>query len=143
MAAKGSTFDNDLLLLIFNGIPIGNIADNAGTGPLTDLYVSLHTSSPGPGGNQTTNEATYLSYQRVPVSRDSGGWTVVGSVVSPVATIVFDAATSGSEVATHFAVGTDPSGAGKLLYYGSIAPTISISTGVTPELTTASTITES
>jgi hypothetical protein len=39
-------------------------------------------------------------------------------------------------------VGTDASGAGKILYYGTISPNISISNGVTPILTTASAITE-
>ena len=32
---KGSTFDNDLLKLIFNGVAIAGIADNAASGPLT------------------------------------------------------------------------------------------------------------
>ena len=40
MAAKGSTFSNDLLKLIFNATAIANIADNAASGPLTNLYVS-------------------------------------------------------------------------------------------------------
>src|SRR5262245_35265390 len=54
---KANTFDNDLLKLIFNATPIANIADNAATSPLTNLYLSLHTADPGAGGNQTTNEA--------------------------------------------------------------------------------------
>jgi hypothetical protein len=41
-----------------------------------------------------------------------------------------------------FQVGTALSGAGVLLYSGSISPTIAISTGVQPELTTATAITE-
>ena len=53
MAAKGSTFDNDLLKLIFNGTTIANIADNAVSSPLTNLYVSLHTATPAAGGSQT------------------------------------------------------------------------------------------
>jgi hypothetical protein len=39
-------------------------------------------------------------------------------------------------------VGTDQTGAGKVLYKGTVTPNISVSTGVTPQLTTASTITE-
>jgi hypothetical protein len=34
------------------------------------------------------------------------------------------------------------SGASKILYSGPISPTIAVSTGVTPQLTTASTVTE-
>lgn len=140
--SKGNTFENDLLKLIFNATAIANIADNAGTSPLTNLYVSLHTGDPGEAGDQTTNEATYTSYARVAVARSGSGWTVTGNSVSPAATIAFPTATGGSETITHAAVGTDASGAGKLLYSGSISPTIAVVTDVVPSLTTATTITE-
>lgn len=140
--SKGDTFENDLLKLIFNGTAIGNMADNAATSPLTDLYVSLHTADPGEAGTQTTSEATYTSYARVAVARTSGGWTVTNNSVSPAATISFPAATGGTNTITHFAVGTSSTGAGKVLYKGTVTPNISVSSGVTPQLTTASTITE-
>ena len=50
--SKGNTFENDLMLLVFNATAIANLADNAGTSPLTNLYVSLHTADPGEAGNQ-------------------------------------------------------------------------------------------
>lgn len=140
--SKGNTFENDLLDLIFNATAIANIADNAAASPLTNLFVSLHTGDPGEAGDQTTSECAYTSYARVSVARTSGGWTITGNSVSPVATISFPAATGGTETATHFAVGTLTSGTGKLLYSGTVTPNISISSGVTPQLTTASTITE-
>ena len=140
--SKGNTFENDLLLLIFNATAIANIADNAATSPLTNLYVSLHTADPGEAGDQTTSECTYTSYARVAVARTGGAWTVTANSVSPAANIDFPAATGGTETATYFAVGTASTGTGKLLYSGAISPTIAISTGVTPRLTTASAITE-
>ena len=140
--SKGNTFENDLLLLIFNATGIANIADNAGSSPLTNLYVSLHTSDPGEAGDQTTNECAYTSYARVAVARSGSGWTVSGNSVSPAAAITFPAATGGTETATHWAVGTASSSTGKLLYSGTISPNISISSGVTPELTTATAVTE-
>lgn len=140
--SKGNTFENDFLRLIFNATAIGNIADNAGTSPLTNLYVSLHTADVGEAGTQTTNEVAYTSYARVAVARTSGGWTVTANSVSPAANIDFPACTGGTATATHFAVGTDASGTGKVLYKGTISPSISISTGVTPRLTTATAITE-
>lgn len=140
--SKSNTFENDLLKLIFNASSIANIADNAASSPLTNLYVSLHTSDPGEAGNQTTNECAYTSYARQAVARTSGGWTVTANSVSPVADITFPACTGGSETATHWAVGTASSSTGKVLYSGAISPTIAISTGVTPKLTTASTVTE-
>lgn len=140
--SKGNTFENDLLDLIFNATAIANIADNAATSPLTSLHVSLHTGDPGEAGNQTTNESAYTSYARVAVARTSGGWTITANSVSPAANIDFPQATGGTETVTHFAVGTDLTGTGKLLYSGTVTPNISVSNGVTPRLTTASTITE-
>ena len=140
--SKGNTFENDLLKLIFNATAIANMADNAASSPLTNLYVSLHTGDPGEAGSQTTSECAYTSYARVAVARTSGGWTVTANSVSPVADISFPACTGGTETATHWAVGTASTSTGKLLYSGSISPTIAIANGVTPKLTTASTVTE-
>jgi hypothetical protein len=140
--SKSNAFENDLLELIFNGTAIANLADNAASSPLTNLYVSLHTADPGEAGNQSTNEIAYTSYARVAVARTSGGWTVTNNSVSPTANIDFPAATGGSGTATHFGVGSASSGAGVLYYSGTVTPNISITSGVTPRLTTASTITE-
>lgn len=140
--SKGNTFENDLLKLIFNATAIANMADNAATSPLTNLYVSLHTADPGEAGDQTTSETSYTSYARVAVARTSGGWTVTANSVSPAATVSFPACTGGTATITYVGVGTASSGAGKLLYSGAVSPNISIATGVTPSLTTASAITE-
>jgi hypothetical protein len=140
--SKSDSFENSLLKLIFNATAISNLADNAGTSPLTNLYVSLHTADPGETGNQSTSETSYTSYARVAVARTTGGWTVTANSVSPVANIDFPAATGGSGTITHFGVGTASSGAGVLYYSGTVTPNITVSSGVTPRLTTASTITE-
>jgi len=140
--SKGNTFENDFLALIFNATAIANIADNAGTGPLTNLYLSLHTSDPGETGNQSTNECAYTGYAREAVARTSGGFTVSGNSVTLTANVDFGECTAGTETATHFAVGVATSGATKILYKGTITPNISISSGVVPRLTTGTTITE-
>lgn len=140
--SKGDTYENDLLKLIFNATAIANVADNAASSPITSIFVSLHTADPGETGNQTTSEISYTGYARVAVARTTGGWTVTANSVSPVANIDFGACTAGSGTATHFGVGTLTSGTGKLLYSGAISPTIAVSNGVTPRLTTASTVTE-
>lgn len=140
--SKGNTFENDWLKLVFNATAIANMADNASSSPLTNLYVSLHTADPGEAGDQTTSEATYTSYARVAVARTSGGWTVTANSVSPVADINFPACTGGTNTITHFGVGTASSSTGKLLYSGTVTPNISVTNGVTPILTTASTVTE-
>ncbi len=139
-----TTMANDLLALIFNATAIANIAINATSSPITNVYVSLHTSDPGAGGNQTTNEAAYTSYSRVAVARNSTGWTVSTNTVVPVATISFPAATGGSETETFAGLGSQASASTGLLFFsGAISPTIAVSNGVTPQLTTASTLTMS
>ena len=137
----GNVFENDLMKLIFNATAIANVADNAATAPLTNLQYSLHTADPGEAGDQTTSEATYTGYARVAVARTSGGHTVTANSVSPVANIDFPAGTGGTGTATHFAVGSAASGTGKILFSGTVTPNIVTGNGVTPRLTTASTIT--
>ena len=140
---KTTTFDSDILKLIFQGVGIPNIADNAASAPLTNLYISLHTADPGITGNQSTSEAGYVGYGRVALPRTAGGWTVTGNSCSPNATVIFPAATGGGETETFFAVGTASTGTGKILYRGPITANIVVTSGVTPELTTSTAITES
>ena len=142
MAGKSDVFENDWLKLIFNATAIANMADNAAASPLTNLYVALHTADPTDAGVQTASEATYTGYARVAVARTAGGWTVTGNSVSPVAAISFGACTAGTDTITHWSVGVASSGGTKILYAGAVTPSISVSAGVTPQLTTASTVTE-
>lgn len=138
----GTTFANDLQKLIFQATAIANIADNAASSPATNLYCSLHTASPS-GGSQTTSEAAYPSYARVAVARTSGGFGVSGAIASLVALTSFPASTgSPSETHTHFCYGTASSGTGKQLFWGTITPNITMNAaGITPQLTTSTTVT--
>ena len=140
--SKSNTFENDLLKLIFNATAIANIADNAAGSPLTNLYVGLHTADPGEAGTQDTSETTYTGYARVAVARTTGGWTVTGNSVSPVANIVFGLWTAGSGTITHFSVGVASSGSTKILYSGTVTANIVLGAGVVPTLTPSTTITE-
>lgn len=143
--SKSNTFENDLLLLLFNNTDIANLGDASGIlGSATagSLYLSLHTSDPGEAGNQTTNECAYTSYAREAVARSGSGFTVSGNSVVLAADVEFTAATGGSETATHFGVGTASSGSGKLMYSGTLTPNIAITTGVTPIIDATTSITE-
>jgi hypothetical protein len=131
--SKGNTFENDLMLLLFNATAIANIADNAASSPLTNLYVSLHTADPGEAGNQTTNEATYTSYARVAVARSGSGWTVTNNQAVNAALVQFPQCTGGSNTITHVAVGTAASSTGKLLYKGALSASLAVSTGIQPQ----------
>lgn len=143
--SKTNSWENSLLLHLFNNSDVANVGDATGLRGSTtagSLYVSLHTGDPGEAGSQTTSECAYTSYARVAVARSGAGFTVTSNSVSPAAAVTFPEATGGTETATHFGVGTASSGAGVLLYKGAISPNIAIATGVTPQLTTASAITE-
>jgi hypothetical protein len=77
------------------------------------------------------------------VARTSGGWTVTGSSVSPVLNIAFPISTGGAGgTATYASIGVASSGASKILYSGVLTPNIVVTTGVTPIITSGSTISE-
>ena len=129
--AKNDIFENDFLKLIFNGVPIAGLADNAAV-PLTQLYVSLHNGSPGEDGNQSTNETSYGAYTRIPVSRSVAGWAVVNNTVTNNVNVNFPQCSTGTDTISHVGVGTDETGTGKLLYSGAIAASLPVSPGVQP-----------
>lgn len=133
---------NNILKLIFNATAWSLIADNTATTPLTSLSVALHTADPGIAGTQSTSEVTYTSYARVSVLRTTGGWTAsTAGSTSPVAAITFPAGTGGSGTASFFSVGPTGGGATAIYFSGTVTPNIVTGSGVTPQLTTASTIT--
>ncbi len=134
--SKSNTFENDLLLLIFNNTDITLIGDAAGlqnSAAAGSLYVSLHTADPGEAGDQTTNETAYTNYARVAVARTVGGWTVSGNTVSNAALVQFAQCGVTGATLTHFGVGTDASGAGKLLYSGALTASLAVSSGIQPQ----------
>lgn len=143
--SKSNAFETALLGLIFENTAIANVGDAAGLRATTtagSLYFSLHTASPGEAGDQTTSEVAYTSYARVAVARSSAGWTVTGNTTAVDANVTFPAGTGGSGTATHWGLGTSSTGAGLLLYYGAISPSIVCGSGVTPQLTAGNVVTE-
>lgn len=144
--SKSNTFENDLLLHIFQNVAIADIGDAAGLPPSAaagSLYWTLHTADPGEAGTAITSEAAYTGYARIAAARSSAGFTVSGSVVSPPANVDFGECTASPGTAiTHFGVANTASGAGKLLYSGTMTPNVTMAVGVIPRIKTTSTITE-
>lgn len=144
--SKSDTFENDLLKLIFNNTAITNIGDAGGllgSSTAGSLYWSLHTADPGETGTAVTNETAYTGYARVAAARSGSGFTVTGNSVSPAANVDFGECTASPGGAiTHFGVVNTASGAGKLLYKGTVTPNITMAAGVIPRLKTTSTVTE-
>ena len=142
------TTENAILALIFNATAWANYADNAATSPQTNIGVALHTADPGDAGTASTSEVAYTSYTRVNVARTSGGWTISGTTptqASPASAINFPAGTGGSGTVTYFSTSksnaSPPTGTQPILWSGTVTPNIVTGSGVTPSLSTASTIT--
>lgn len=144
MSASDS-FENSILLLVFNNTDFANIGDAGGlqnSATAGSLHVSLHTSDPGEAGSQTTNETAYTNYARQAVARaaGAGGFTVSADTVTLSTATSFPACGVTGATITHFGIGTASSGAGVLLFSGTVTPNIVVSSGVTPQLTTATSV---
>lgn len=141
--SMSNDLETNLLLLIYNATAWANYADNAAASPQTNIHCSLHTGDPGEAGTMSTSETTYTSYARTNVLRASGagGWTVTGNSCSPFGVIAFPTGTGGSGTISFWTTGKTGGGATPYLFSGSVSPTIASGNGITPQLTTASTIT--
>jgi hypothetical protein len=145
---KSTQYARDVLDLFFNATAIANVAQNTATSPATATPIALHTADPGVAGLQTTSEISYTGYARVNQTRSTaaGGWVAADAsgVTRPNGNIDFGAMTAGTGGTVNFAsIGTTPSTtANKIIMYGAVSPTISVTNGVTPRLTSTSTITE-
>lgn len=149
--SKSNALETAWLQLLFNNTDIANVGDAGGLrGSVSagQLYLSLHTADPGEAGNQSTSEISYTGYARQGLARTSGNFAVSGDTMSLNVNVDFPESTGGAGgTVTHFGIGTAASGAGVLLYKGTVTPNIVVQTGVTPRYKgvpsgTPSTITE-
>ncbi len=135
------TTENAILDLIFRATAWANYADNAASAPETNIHTGLHTGDPGDAGTMSTSEVTYTSYARTNVARSTGWDAASGGSTSPGAAISFPAGTGGSGTVTYFSTGKTGGGAAAILFSGTVTPNIVTGDGITPQLTTATTIT--
>ena len=144
--SKSNTFENELLLHLFNNSDIANIGDAAGlqnSVSAGSLYLVLHTADPGEAGTATTSEISYTGYARQAVARSSAGFTVSGASVTLTSNVDFPEMTAGAGgTVTFFSVVKEVSGASTILYSGAVTPDITVATGVTPRLKSTTSITE-
>lgn len=139
--SKSNTWENELMLLMFNNTNAAGIGDATGlrgSSTAGSFYLALHTADPGETGTQTTSETAYTGYARVAVARSAGGFTVTANAVNLVANADFGVCTASAGAAiTHFSLGDDSTGAGKIRYKGTLTPNITMAVGVIPRITTA------
>ena len=140
--SKSNTTEAGVLALLFQATTFAGLANDASTVPVASLYVGLHTADPGETGTQDTNEAAYTGYARVAVARTSSGFSINGSIITPVSNVNFPTSTGTAATITHFSIGVTSTGTGTILYSGTVTPVVAISTGIAPILTSATTITE-
>lgn len=132
--AKGTSFCNSLVDLIYRATAIANIADNAASSPITNIQMALHTASPGAGGGQNTNETSYTNYARVAVARSGAGWSAAsaGQNQNAALTQFAQCGVTGATV-TFVSTGRDASGAGLLFHFGALNSSLAVSNGIQPQ----------
>jgi len=133
--SKGNTFENDLLLLIFNNTDIADIGDAGGlqnSATAGSLYVALHTADPGEAGTAATSEATYTNYARVAVARSGAGWTVSGNSATNASQITFPQCGASGNTITYVSITTASSGTSKILYSGALNSSLAVAENITP-----------
>ena len=135
--------ENSLLKLLFTGVGITNLADNATTMPATTLYASLHSGSPGIAGTQNTNEVNYTNYLRVAIQRNSLNWIFSAqNIISPVNNIIFPVIGNDNDInATYVGIGLNQTGTGTLLMFGALNVSLPCVIGTTPVILAQSAIT--
>lgn len=133
---KSTDCCNRILNLMYRATAWANVADNAASSPLTNVYVALHTATLTAGTNsQAENEVAYTNYARQAVARSTGWDAASGGSVDNAALLQFPQ--SGATGATLAAVstGTTVSGATAVWHYGTLNSSIVIgaSASITPQ----------
>lgn len=143
---KSTDTCNKVLNLMYRAADWANVADNAASAPLTNVYVALHTATLTAATNsQAENEVAYTNYARQAVARSTGWSAGSGGSTNNAALLQFPQ--SGATGATLAAVstGTTVSGATPVWHYGTLNSPITIgaSASITPQfLANALVITE-
>lgn len=147
--SKSNAFEVALLNHIFTNAALAGIGDASGLQPSAaegNLYVAFHTADPGEAGSAITSECSYTGYARVALARNSSVFTVGASngTVAFASQVVGTMRTDSgaAQVITHFSIVTTASGAGMILYSGTITPNISVTENVTPYLAAGQVVTE-
>lgn len=129
---KSTASSNAIMALIYNATTWANVAINATTSPITDIYIALSTASGAVGDTMSTNEATYTNYARQSVVRSTSGWTAPsGGATSNVAQITFPQCGVTGNTITSAKTGT-ATGASTVLHYGDLNASIIVSNLIQP-----------
>jgi hypothetical protein len=131
-----NAFETAMLNLYFLNTDHANVGDAAGiqnSAAAGNFFITLHTATLTDTSTQLTSETAYTNYARQAVPRTAGGWTVTGDTASNAAVISFPTGGATGSTVTDFGVGSDGTLiAGNLFFWGTLAASRAISSGITP-----------
>ena len=131
---KATAICNSICNLMYRATAWANVADNAASSPLTNVYVSLHTANlTAATGTQTDQETAYTNYARQAVARSTGWTAASGGSTNNAALLQFPQCGATGATITHVATGTLVSGAGASWHFGALNSSIAVSSGITPQ----------
>jgi len=144
---KSTDTCNKILNLMYRATAWANVADNAASAPLTNVYVGLHTATLTAATNsQAENEVAYTNYARQAVARSTGWVAGSGGSTNNAALLQFPQSGATGAALAAVSTGTTASGATAVWHFGTLNSPITIgaSASITPQfLANALVITES
>jgi hypothetical protein len=142
---KSTSTCNSIINLMYRATAWANVADNAASAPLTNVYTGLHIGNLTAATNQQSeNEAAYTNYARQAGARSTGWDAASGGATANAATISFPQCGVTGATLTHVSTGVGSSGTSAVWHYGALNASLAVSSGITPQFAAgALTITES
>lgn len=131
---KSTSTANSILDLIYRATAWADIAENDASGPITTIYIRLHTAALNAGDPGNTNEATYGGYAALAVTRNGAGWNAPsGGSLNNASLLQFVECTSGSNTITNVSTNKAATGAGACIHSGALAASRTVSAGIQPQ----------
>lgn len=132
---KATAICNSILNLMYRATAWANVADNAGTSPLTQVFLALHTANlTAATGLQNENESAYTNYARKATSRSGTDWTAPsGGSLSNATLQQFPACGATGSTVTHVSTGIATSGATAAWHFGALNSSLAVANGITPQ----------
>lgn len=138
--SKTTTFENQLLLHLFNNTAISNIGDVSGlpaSSVAGNFYVRLYTDAVIVDDDNAGTETTYTGYVAlgVAVPRTNAGWTVTADTVANAVPVTFATCTGNPQTIRYFAVWKLNSSANlsERLYWGQLTTDLVVDVNITPQ----------
>lgn len=121
--SKSNSFESKILRHILINEAITGIGDANGlpaSATAGNVYLRLHKVALGEADAGNTSEADYTGYAPVAIARSAAGFSEANGVATNVADIVFGLCTAAGHDIVGWSLNTTNSGAGTVLYKGSI-----------------------